>query len=256
MMHIKFILGPMCSEKSDRLIKEALTLSEDGEVIALKSVNDIRDDSIQSRTGATFPCTKIRNVDLMDYLTLAVQTGAHVLIDEGFMFESHLKKFVEAWSANANSTLVVSSLDRSSENEWFECIKESLPFAHVAEFRRADCDSKDCHMPATRTWHYGQKTSAIQVDESTSKSNYSPRCEGCWKRLFVEQAEAKIKALRLEYLTQHRQDALEGKFDIASTREIDHFEVREVGIQLSGISQSPPNDRERLLTELQERYSS
>jgi len=205
---IEFILGPMWSGKSDLLIERALHLAKDYEVIALKSVEDDRDEDIRSRTGASFPCVKIHNADLLSYLPQACQAEVAILIDEGWMFREHLPRFTKAFAQNCKSPLIVSSLDRCSEGEWWEYIKESLPHAHVATFLRARCNTKGCYYPATLTWQAGKKGARKQ----TGNTGYSPHCRECWDRLFHERGEQqRVEKLR-EYYTVLEDGVLDERF--------------------------------------------
>lgn len=207
-MPVEFILGPMCSGKSDLAIEKALHLSKEYEIIALKSVEDARDEDIQSRTGASYPCKKIHNADLLSYLPQACQPDVAVLIDEGWMFREHLVRFVKAHAQNSKSPLIVSTLDRCSEGEWWGCVKESLPYAHIATFLRARCDTEGCHYPATQTWYTGVKKGRIQ----TGNAGYSPRCKFCWDRLFHERGERqRVEKLR-EYYDALEYSVLEEEF--------------------------------------------
>ncbi|OGF25716.1 hypothetical protein A2303_06980 [Candidatus Falkowbacteria bacterium RIFOXYB2_FULL_47_14] len=140
-MELILILGPMKSGKSFELINYFAPLKYTDEKFALfHSINNVRDEAIQSRNNVVAEARKIKSIKEI------VNGGyAAVGIDEIHMFPDTDAKYV-AELLRWGTRVVISGLDTDYQGRMFKIIKELLELGpNTVNYKRAVCDH--CRQP-------------------------------------------------------------------------------------------------------------
>lgn len=136
---------------------------------------------VVTHTGWRIPAVTIESAaDMLEHLNNLPEPPDVVAIDELFMVPGAAKVLI--WLYRQGFTVVVASLDLSSDCKPFEEVKEVLPWATRVEKCKAVCVV--CGKDAGFTYRKTADTDEIVVG---GKEMYEPRCWSCYSRVKVEE---------------------------------------------------------------------
>lgn len=176
---IEVITGPMCSGKSELLIRTFYAYQEQDKILhAYKPCRDTRDKDIVSRTGLSLPALAVTSLKIIN------DDNYGCIIDEAHLFDDPERQLAYVRTArDTGKTVIVSCIDvdyMGNETPFYTGICDSNPDS--VHQLAARCDETDCTNDAlyTALFRDGKRVlsgNPIVVDNHYNAVEiYSPRC--------------------------------------------------------------------------------
>ena len=171
--------GPMWSGKTSAMLAllDRYRYQNKSVVVFKPKIDDrYSRTEVTTHTGWKIPAVTIETAaDILKYLNDLPSPPDVVAIDELFMVPGSAKIMI--WLFRQRFTVVVSTLDLSSECKPFAEVKEILPWATKIEKLSAVCVV--CGKDAKYTYRKSDNTDEIAVGGGES---YEPRCAHCYPK--------------------------------------------------------------------------
>ena len=175
MRHLTVITGPMCSGKSDALIRLLSTFHQ-GDVAAARPVIDTRDNTsrITSRTGASIDAIKFTSPSGLLHRLVDLGRPPVVAIDEAQMMAEEDLSFLVGVLLGADTHVIVCGLLHDWQRIPFAGVLQCVGMADDNIMLKARCSI--CGEPAN--WSKRLTASTKRIDPG---HEYEPRCSRCWE---------------------------------------------------------------------------
>lgn len=168
------ITGPMCSGKSEELLREMrrAQIAEIPFVLFKPSIDTRTEQLVKSRNGLELSATEVETAE--DMLQYVSPDHKWIGIDEGHFFKMDLFRMVRLF-VEQRKRVVVAGLDLDYQANPFEVMAPLLSYA--TEVRKLTAVCSKCHVRhATRTYRRSGHDQRIVVGDK----EYEPRCLECF----------------------------------------------------------------------------
>jgi len=146
------------------------------------------DNTLVTHGGREFHAlSTITAKESIDSALALVEAGADLVwIDEPFLWPDKEDIAEAVFALAEHSDVIVSTLARTSEGDWWPAIGEILSKADdIIDCKRAVCNF--CKSPgATRTVYVGNDEKSGK-DKVGGAESYQPACVSCWNRMTVKE---------------------------------------------------------------------